>query len=274
MNAKNIASTAAQVAKSGRLITCPYCMSKTISVASYCVCSWCEALIHEKNSDITNSEVFDAIKSIKLNYNDKKFTDSIASADKAFSLTKNPWFLYIKGIVQLSASNEEISLISYDKPGFMEENAVHRENGSKLYADARLSLYKSISSANSNSVDSKALDTTFLQFIASIKLQDKTAAKHYLDELSELKNQTILNYAKVLLFSLNGLFEESLKHAQLLLSNQNFMACALYYYAFDLFKLHKTKEASLAISEAIKYISTPSAFALHESINNYGKIQP
>jgi hypothetical protein len=254
------------------LIKCPYCGMKTISLLDYCVCSWCEALIHKKTSDSQSSELSQAVTGINSNYLSKQYEASMAACDTAFSISKSAWFIYLKGIIQLSASNNETSMISYDKPGFMEENAVHRERSSKLYADARLSLYKAISAAGKNSADSKALDTTYLQFIASIKLKDKPASKHYLDELSDIGNKFVVNYSKMLLFNINALYAESLSHAELLLSKSSFSTGALYYAAFSLFKMHKLKDAESLVSEAIKYISTPSILALREESENYGKV--
>ena len=254
------------------LIKCPYCGSKTISLSDHCVCSWCEALIHKKISETSSDSLSKAVSAISQSYSSKDYNAAVSSCDGAYAASKSAWFLYLKGIILLSASNNETSLISYDKPGFMEENATHRAAASKLYADSRLSLYKAISEAGKVSADSKALDTTFLQFIASFKLKDKPAAKHYLDELSEMNNTLALGYAKMLLFNLNGLYEESLSHAESLLTKKSFSVGALYYAALALFKLRKMAEAKALVGEAIKYISTPSALALHDGITNFGKI--
>jgi hypothetical protein len=271
LDIKKFISVASYAASSGMLIKCPYCGAKTISLSDHCICSWCEALIHKKMSS-QNLDLAESVDAIRSNYSSKQYDASLAACDKAFSLSKSPWFIYLKGIVQLSASNNETSMISYDKPGFMEENVIHRVQASKLYADARLSFYKAISEASKSSTDSKALDTTYLQFIASIKLKDKPASKHYLDELSEIDNKLVINYSKMLLFNMNALYKESLLHAEVLLSKSNFSVGALYYAAFSMLKMHKIKEADALISEAIKYISTPSVLALRADIENYGKI--
>ncbi|MEM0154306.1 MAG: hypothetical protein QW814_00520 [Methanothrix sp.] len=272
MNVKNAASVASYAASSGMLIKCPYCGAKTISLSDYCVCSWCEALIHRKMSETNNNALSQAVSSISQNYSSKNYDVAVSACDNAYTSSKSAWFLYLKGIVLLSASNNETSLISYDKPGFMEDNASHRVAASKLYADSRLSLYKAISEAAKGSADSKALDTTFLQFISSVKLKDKTGAKHYLNELSELGDDLASKYAKMLIFNLNGLYEESLSHAESLLTKKSFSVGALYYASLALFKLHKTNDAKALISEAIKYISTPSALALHDDIMSFGKV--
>ncbi len=272
MNVKNAALVASYAASSGMLIKCPYCGAKTISLSDHCVCSWCEALIHKKISETSSGALSQAVASIGQSYSSKDYNAAVSSCDSAYAASKSAWFLYIKGIILLSASNNETSLISYDKPGFMEENAARRAAASKLYADSRLSLYKAISEAGKVSADSKALDTTFLQFIASFKLKDKAGAKHYLNELSEMENTLASSYAKMLLFNFNGLYGESLTHAESLLTKKSFSVGALYYASLALFKLRKIPDAKALVGEAIKYISTPSALALHDDIMSFGKI--
>jgi hypothetical protein len=272
LNVKNAALVASYAASSGMLIKCPYCGAKTISLSDHCVCSWCEALIHKKISETSSGALSQAVSAIGQSYSSKDYNAAVSSCDSAYAASKSAWFLYLKGIILLSASNNETSLISYDKPGFMEENAAHRAAASKLYADSRLSLYKAISEAGKVSADSKALDTTFLQFIASFKLKDKAGAKHYLNELSEMGNTLASSYAKMLLFNLNGLYEESLMHAESLLTKKSFSVGALYYASLALFKLRKIPDAKALVGEAIKYISTPSALALHDDIMSFGKI--
>jgi len=272
LNVKNAVAVASYAASSGMLIKCPYCGSKTISLSDHCVCTWCEALIHKRMSEASNDALSQAVSAIRQNYSSKNYDAAASSCDSAYAASKSAWFLYLKGIVLLSASNNETSLISYDRPGFMEENAVHRAAASKLYADSRLSLYKAVSTAGKVSADSKALDTTFLQFMASFKLKDKTGAKHYLNELSEMGNGLASSYAKMLLFNLNGLYEESLMHAESLLTKKSFSAGALYYASLALFKLRRMPDAKALVTEAIKYIGTPSAIALHDDIMSFGKI--
>ena len=160
MNVKNAVSAASYAASSGMLIKCPYCGSKTISLSDHCVCTWCEALIHKRMSETSNDSLSQAVSAIRQNYSSKNYGEAASSCDSAYAASKSAWFLYIKGIVLLSASNNETSLISYDKPGFMDENAAHRAAASKLYADSRLSLYKAVSSAGKVSADSKAQEAT------------------------------------------------------------------------------------------------------------------
>ncbi|MCL4404400.1 MAG: hypothetical protein M1544_00170 [Candidatus Marsarchaeota archaeon] len=270
MDARMAIRSASKYASTGMLITCPYCGSDTVSTMDHCVCSWCEALIHAKMSAPKPQQPKDSVRSL---CDAKAYDKAVALCDAMYSNSKSPWLTYLKGIVLLSASNNETSLISYDKPGFMEENAEHRRNASKLYADARLALYKSVSDAGKISADSQALDTTFLQFMASAKLKDVTAAKHYLNDLSSMKSKMSTDYAKMVLFRDVGQYEKSLDHATYLMEKSNFSVCSLYYASLALLKLKKLSDAKFAINEAIKYISTPSAIALHSEIENFGKIE-
>ncbi len=266
MHVSEYAKNAAFIAKSGSVASCPYCGSKTIYAGSYCFCSGCEALIYPAKSNSQSAEITEAVSAISKAGATADFKGAISACDAAFSISKSPWFLYIKGIVQIEASNNETSLISYDKPGFMEENAEHRYNASELYAAARLSLFKAVNTVVSTSKEAPALDTNYLAFLASIKLKDYQAAKHYLDVLSGHNNDTAVSYSKMLLFNGVGTYRDSLLNAEKLLSKTQFSVNALYYAAFALFKLKKKKEAKAAIETAIKYISTQPVLSMFKTI--------
>lgn len=242
-------------------LICEYCDFETPSTDERCICFNCESFVHSTRTILErrDSPLLDSLDSIKSSLNDSKYVDAITVYDRLIKERNDPILMYASALVQIKYSNYEISMISYDKKGFMEENTQHRDMAAKLTSSAKRLLAKSISTIEAEI--SKAGNSTNLLyplFLSQIKLGNYRGAQNSIQGLKKGENSYLANYAAMLLDVYMENYESAIRNADTLLEKGGFSINALFYISFCKFKNGKAKEAKRLFTEISKIIESDS----------------
>ncbi|MGC8651824.1 MAG: hypothetical protein ACP5UH_01055 [Candidatus Micrarchaeia archaeon] len=235
--------------------TCMYCGAENISFGGVAICTNCEGIASSTTPQAADHNRVDAVREISTHNRLHEYEESIKIYEQLFNTAKDPMLLYAEALTYIAYSNYELSRISYDREGFMEENAEHNYHASELTSKAKLLLAKCSSMLRSGTPLSDAKTSAYHLFLAYLKFGDTAAARSALYNVKKLDG-TLYEYASMQLGSEIGDFKGVLQHSEVLLKARWQPHIALYYAAYALFKTGKTKEAKAIMGSIQGFIKS------------------
>jgi tetratricopeptide (TPR) repeat protein len=227
-------------------VICEYCGTETPSIGDACICSNCECLAHITRQILASRDnpLLASLDNIRSKVASSEYADAISVYDKLILERQDPFLMYAEALLYIQYSNYELSKISYDKTGFMDENASSRAIASKFISNSKRLLQKAISAVELDiSKGNKSANATYLLFLCQLKMQNYRAARSRLEELGAMPDKYIFNYASMIFNILVNDHKSAEKFADKLLSNDIFSINSLYYIAFIRFKQRNFTEA-------------------------------
>ncbi len=256
--------------KRGSTFLCQYCGERTTSLGSECVCSNCEM---PEYSDIDtmkakNQPLFAALEALTEKIAANDYAAALAAYDSLYANGKDPGYLYAKALALIKQSNYQISMIKYDREGFMEENTSLRDDSARLASGARAALVSAIKACEPLLKDERPpLLPVYVTFLCHIKLGNLMEAGYTQQMLNKIEKYLGL-YAKMMLDSNTGMYSEVLKSVDELLRPESFSSNALFYAALALYGQGKYKESKAIVAALKKQISRGSLDELELEIKD------
>ncbi len=255
---------------------CPYCGTKTYCLVNLTLCSNCESIISMTRSAVLKKDSLTVQSLEKINAltdldytSEENFESAINIYDELISSKGDIGYIYAKSLMLIKYSNYIISKINYEGHGFMEENYVYSQKSMNLVSNARLLLYKLISSAETNVKNNiNSFNDAYFIFLAYIKLKKLKSAQYALNSLKKFKEDDNLNisYAELIFYINMADFSSAILLSEKLLNNGVIHLNILFYYAFAMFHINKFKQSNKVIGILQNYIKNESINNLKEDI--------
>ncbi len=225
-------------------LMCSYCGAITISSGGTEFCSNCELTVKDTKTKLIslNHTLITSLDTINGFYKNNKFSDADDLYLNILKDTDDPLFLYTYAIFLIKYSNFKLSKVSYDKEGFMEDNANYRTASWKIYGNARMFLYNCIERIEKNQ-EIHPLQKRFAVFLSMMKLGNIRSASIELEKIKGIENGQTYNYAKIILDSAIKNYDQIIIGSENFLSNTPYPQNVIYYLAFALFKNGKIRES-------------------------------
>ncbi len=255
------------VASSARYeLICPSCGNHFESQdANGGICNVCEMFSHTTPEELEKEqEAKQLLSDLHTCLLSKTWEKAIETAD-AIAAKNDPYLLYGAGIAYLAYSDAEYSNIDYNLHGYMEENSDCRESGIRISYKAKQYLEQAIwICANDPNITADA-STSYIKFIASVKLGKPEDMQVYLNEIiAKGADSVIARYASMVYYSFLGNIKRSNQLAQLLIDLG--IETSNYYVARNMLKQHKYKAAKKALEELLAVTEMPEARKLLEYV--------
>lgn len=228
------------------MVICEYCGTETPSISETCICSNCECLASTRRLLLANRDhlLLESLDSIKNLAFDSKYAEAISIYDKLISERKDPFLMYAEALLYIRYSNYELSKITYDKRGFMDENTLSRNSASKLISSSKKLLERAISTIELEiSKGNKSANMFYLLFLCQLKMQNYRAARPNLEILKMIPDDYLYSYASMIFNMHIQDYKSAAAFAEKLISKENFSINSLYYTAFMKFKQRDFAEA-------------------------------
>ncbi|MGI0100866.1 MAG: hypothetical protein ACREBH_04090 [Candidatus Micrarchaeaceae archaeon] len=241
-----------------RALMCEYCGTETLGMGDMCMCSNCESMVLTDRSTLQAKDavLLDSLDSISKLIGDSSYKEAMEIYDKMIAERNEPSLMYAAAVALFRYSNYEIMQINYMSKGFMDENAIHRSNASKLISSAKKLLAKSISIANKEIAGGIApLNLLYNRFLSQVKMGNSKGAKESLDALIKSNNEYVSTYSSMLFESYIGRYGNVVEIADKLTTEKSFSVNAFYYIGLALFKTRDAggaKKILYALRESLK----------------------
>jgi tetratricopeptide (TPR) repeat protein len=248
---------------------CGYCGNENAAIGDLWICFHCESVNYTSMLGIklNDPDLQASLSKVNGYLSDGELAKATETFDYIASKYKEPQFLYNSGLLYLQYSNSEIAKIRYDRHGFMEENAVFRESGSKLTSRALMILNKASEMCLRELNTGTSHDyMAYTYFIINIKLGKPNEAKRAIDIIEKFNNKYLATYANMVLSAELGKFHETIEYAGAQLKSGQFSANSFYYIAWSLFKLGKFKDSMQIMDALNKQTQNNSVIALTNEI--------
>ncbi|MCW6160316.1 MAG: hypothetical protein LVQ95_04490 [Candidatus Micrarchaeales archaeon] len=257
-------------ASSQKSLDCSYCGAENFSDKDVWVCYNCELANYGAMRDIwmNNKVLIDQIAQVNKLIGMDDFAGAAAEYEKILTMLGEPEFLYSAALIHKRNSNHEISLIRYDRMGFMEENAVHKENAIKESNRAALLLNKASAALEEQfkkGIRQPASIFTF--FMTNIKLGNLKTAKRGIGMLKVSGNLYLSKYADMV-FNAELLKPVETAVASIDCLKVNTSVNAVYYLGWALFKGKRYREATDLLTGIRKYVDTGNIDAMLQNIES------
>lgn len=267
INAINLA------AKSYTMLMCEYCGKETFALGDMAMCTRCESLVHltRKVVQMKNPGLAGSLDMINGLADAGEHEKAAQVYEKLYSETNDPLLLYAEALLYTRYSNYETSMISYGRQGFMDENIALKDSSLKHTSASKKLLAKLIYIARGN-VDKNIISINILYslFLAQLKFGDVRGAKYSLEMLRNLNNDYVHTYASMVFESAMGNYDNVIKNAEALLTQNSFSINAAYYLAFAYFKRGRIDDAKKLLNAAQRYLNSETVEALIQDIEEYG----
>ncbi|HIH50614.1 MAG: hypothetical protein ABSE71_01645 [Candidatus Micrarchaeaceae archaeon] len=268
MNTSEYLAFLGALENSNRTLLCGYCGYEIASIGKSCICTNCESPVFSarREFEARNHTLLEALDSIAAYARDRRYDDAIAGYEKLIALNKDPYLMHAEALLYLQYSNYELAKIQYDRPGFMEENALHRDKSAKLASSSKRLLAKGISAAESEiSNGNNSSLTLYSLFLCQMRLEDYRGAQ---ESLKELKSgpKYLSSYASMLFHIGIGHYDAAIADAETLLNEKSFSVNALFYIGFSKFKKGQARDAKKILSALSRVLSNESVEALLKEI--------
>ncbi len=255
--------------------TCVYCGHENITAGDVWVCNYCEMAMNSANamSKLGDGTLQESLKAVNGGISAGNFDAALAEYEKLAAKYKEPQFYYREGLICFQQSNAEVEQVRYDRKGFMEENAVHRANASKIESKAKTILYKA--SVLCQTEMKSGIEDPFLgfaYFMINVKIGNLKTAKDGIAVIDKHGNAYLSGYANMVFSAELGRYWDVIAHANALTKSDMFSPNAYYYIAWALFKLRRHRESMHIVRELEKYIKTGSVYALMHDIQKTSTI--
>ncbi len=251
---------------------CPFCGNSSPADAETWVCCFCE----NANSDtmlsirMKDGALLATLSNVESAIGRGDFENALKEYNGIVARYNDPGFIYAYGLLHIQYSNSLIASISYDRKGFMEENAVLKENAVKVASKAKMILNKAnVICKRLMTADTHSELLAYTLFIINIKLKKIKTAKRAILILKDLKSNYLASYAEMVLNAEIGNYKETLKVAQTLPADS---ANAFYYMGWALFKMGKESEAKKLIGALSLQFQSEVTVALSSEIEKAMRI--
>jgi tetratricopeptide (TPR) repeat protein len=241
-----------------------YCGTKTAALGSLCMCANCESMTRYDNTSLSRKDptLASSLDVIDEAMAEGKYDDAIAEYEKLYQNREDPSFLYAEALAYIRYSNSENARISYDKPGFMDDNAAVAERALNLASKAKALLAKAISTARKDMAEGNdSPDNAYALLLAQLKFGALRGAKDSVDAMGKLSNTLIYNYSAMLFETRMGNYRQAMVHADAIIRGDDVLVNAFFYAGLAMFKLGKKQDAKKllkAVSEASPNGSAPA----------------
>lgn len=254
---------------------CMYCGLETPALGDMAICSNCENIVYMNRSSLAKREqdLISKLDSINESINKSDFHVAISTYDKIVSERLEPTFLYAEALLYIKYSNYEISQISYDKPGFMDENTKRRDSATKQASTAKKFLEKAIFMARTEiAAGNASLNTVYALFLAQRKIGNMRGAREAMELLDRLGKEFITGYVSMVYETEMKNFDKAIAHAESLVGQNDFSINAFYYIAYALFKKGKRNDAKILLETLKPSIASRNVEALINDIDSLSTI--
>ncbi len=224
---------------SSNTLACRYCGTEFTGIRSTEFCPNCELVVNYSGARAAdmNAERSAALKSVCDAVRAGRYGDADSGFGSVIKGAEDPRYLYAYGIFLIGYSNYELTLISYTRDGFMEENARHRSTSTELYARAMMMMHRCIDAISRNKDYYSSLELRYCLILAMIKVGNRRAAHIELDGIDGMDPEGVVGgYARVVYSSYIGEYREALALLRERFSSQRFTHNDIYYLSFSLFK--------------------------------------
>ena len=244
-------SELAKLLKSSSLFVCAQCGTETVALGGMCMCSNCESIATDTRSVLKAKDhvLLDALEKLNASIESNDYASAISVYDSLVAERKSPFLMYAQALLYMKYSNHEIGQIGYENPGFMEGNAVHRQNASKFASLSKKLLTKSIHTSKKEIEGGAASPSlSYNLFLSQIKLGMMRAASATVNDISKLGNSYVYNYALMVFKARREHYDQMIKLAENLANADSFSLNAFYYIGLGFFKKGKYKQAKSILS--------------------------
>ena len=233
---------------------CPYCGSESLAFAHFGICRTCEAPLSQRKADVSASDnaLVAANAQIAKLYSDGDAEKAAAALDAKLSSHAEPGFLLAAGLFYIRYSNDELKKIRYDLDGFMEENAMHRENAEKLMLHAKMLLNHSIKTAEKHDADGGGMSMNYIPFLAEIKLGHIKGAEYHLGRIRRDENVYLKDYAEIVMHAHTKKAESLLEHCDRMIRDGKVNLNLFYYIGYALFLKRSYADARTVLEYLVK----------------------
>ncbi|MEM3841192.1 MAG: hypothetical protein QXN59_00645 [Candidatus Micrarchaeaceae archaeon] len=258
--------------KNSKRLYCTFCGAESLAFGNFGICRVCEAPLSEKKSDVLGRDhsLVESGEAIWSAINRGDMDNAIAALNSRLASHDEPGFLFAAGLFYIRYSNEEIKKIRYDREGFMEENAVHRENSEKMMLYAKTLLNKAVKLAEKDKGNQGML-MHYIPFLAEIKLGHLKAAMYYLKGIKHDDIVYLLDYAHIVAHAYRKDGEKLLEHCDRMIREGKVNLNIFYYIGYALFLKKAYGDAKVILSHLSETGEVDAASYLLRNINNlYG----
>ncbi len=269
IDAKAYTNLLNKIAAGGRVM-CQYCGNENVALGDTWVCAYCE---NANYASILAIKLRDAelVKSLNLvnDYlSESDFDSALAEYEKILDSNDEPGFHYRYAQLIIQYSNYEVASIRYDRPGFMEENALHRELSGTLDSRAKMILSKTavaceIAFRNGN----KDPFVLHAYFMSNLKLKNLKTAKRA-SEMTAMYSKPLQEYQQMALAAELGDATATATTADSQIKKVFSPINAFYYLTWSLVRAKRLEDAKVFITKLSGYIPNSSVKALEKEITN------
>ncbi len=252
-------------AAAGQISKCVYCGNENRTVNDTWICTVCENINYA--GTLRDPNLFPALDNVNQLIDERKYDEALAAYEKIMSQYNEPAYIYRYALLIMEQSNYEVSCIRYDRPGFMEENAVHRERASALHSKWKRIMNKALVACNdeiANAGGNQFLAYTL--FILAIKLGKPKTAKRAIGIQERYNTPSVVAYENMVLSAELGLPHDTEKAAAELIRTMSFPLNAFYYLTWSMVKLGQYQDAAGMSARLSIYIQNDSLRALMQAI--------
>ena len=257
------------LANAQRRLLCAYCGTSTAALGNAGICSNCESIAYYESESLPNRDpvLAGSLKNIRDAIANANYEDAIAEYEKLCLYSKDPSFLYAEALVYIKYSNRENSKISYDRPGFMEDNADLTERSLNLAVKAKALLAKAIAIAREDvAKGNNSPNILYALLLAQLKFGELRGARKSLDTIERYDKSTLYNYAAMLLEAHIGNYRKVMEYADAIINSNDVISNAFFYAGLAMFKLGRRTDAEKLLRSASKVSDSSSIPALIEEI--------
>ncbi len=230
------------------------------------ICGFCALFSHTTPADLEKEpEIRQLLADLHASLQSKAWEEAVKTAD-AMAAKNTPDLLYGAGVAYFAYSDAEYSNTEYNLHGYMEENSDHRENGVHLSYKARQYLEGAIWACKNDTNSATDERTSYMKFMASMKLGKLEDMQTYLSEINAKGTDTIMmKYANMAYYSYSNDLLRSNKLAESLIGSG--IVTALYYIARNMVRKRKYKAAKKTLEGLLSSEEMPEARKLLEYVN-------
>ena len=252
-------------AAAGKVAKCAYCGNENRTVNDTWICTICENINYA--GTLSDPNLFPSLDHVNQLIDERKYDEALAEYGKIMSQYNEPAYIYRYALLLMEQSNYEVERIRYDRQGFMEENAAHREKASVLYSKSKRIMSKALVICDDeikNVGGNQFL--TYTMFILAIKLGKPKTAKRAIELQGRYSTPSIVAYENMVLSAELDSPQDTAKSAAALLASMSFPLNAFYYLTWSLVKTGQYRDAAALSARLSIYIQSSSLRALMQTI--------